>query len=111
MRRFSIALVVALVVAALAGDAWACSCGGSESPCNAYRRSDVVFVGDVVAVNAESTDEYWSSVQIRVVRPGKGGLESGQVITLQVPSQRSSCSLDFAAGQRWFIFGSHGPTG
>jgi hypothetical protein len=41
-------IVVALVSAGLADVAWACSCGGPVTSCNAYRTSDVVFVGDVV---------------------------------------------------------------
>lgn len=109
--RFTLVLVIGLVtVLGLAEEAASCSCA-SIPPCSAYRTADAVFIGDVVEVRNAGRDAYSSAVQMRVVRPGKGGFEAGQLVTMHVPSQDSTCGLDFGIGQRWIIFASGGSTG
>ena len=109
--RCTLLLVVSLVsLLGLADETAACSCAPT-SPCSAYRTAGAVFVGDVVEVRNQGKDGWSSTVQMRVVRPGKGAIEAGQLVSVEVPGEDSSCGLGFGAGQRWMIFASVGPAG
>lgn len=76
----------------------ACSCAGSLSPCEAFARSSIVFVGEVVSVK-ETGDAF--HMRLRVVRALKG---------IQAPtadlwsSATSSCGVRLERGGRYVIY-------
>jgi hypothetical protein len=110
MPRIFLALMSLLSVLSLADETAACSCA-PISPCGAYRTADAVFVGDVVEVRNQGKDGWSSTVKMRVVRLGKGAIEGGELVSVEVPGQDSTCGLDFGVGQRWIIFATRGPAG
>jgi hypothetical protein len=106
MRYTFLAMATLATVVGLADEASACSCM-YLSPCALYGRSDAVFVGDVVEVGEEATNDWGRIVQVRVVRAGKG-VDAGQLVRLDVPSEGSSCAMGFEVGQRWMVFAHAG---
>jgi hypothetical protein len=60
-----------------------------------------VFVGDVVEIRMVAGA---TSLQMRVVRAGKGAVEASQLVAVEAPDDDSSCSMGFAVGQRWMLF-------
>ena len=72
MRRSSCLLASVLAagfLAAGARPAAACSCAGSQSPCQAFATSSIVFVGEVLSVERAGDDFH---MRLRVVRALKG---------------------------------------
>jgi hypothetical protein len=101
MRGILVALGV-LIAAAVAREAAACSCSGLSS-CEIYGRADAVFVGDVVAID-KTAGPRRTTVQMRVVRTGKGAVEASRIVTVGAPSEDSSCGMGLEVGQRWMVF-------
>src|SRR6187431_1115143 len=91
-------VLVAGFLAAGARPAAACSCAGSLSPCQAFARSSIVFVGDVVSVEQVGGDFH---MRMRVVRALKG-IEAATADLWS--SATSSCGIKLDQGGRYVIY-------
>jgi hypothetical protein len=75
----------------------ACTCVTTLSPCQAFARSSIVFVGDVVSVE-EVGDAF--HMRLRVVR----GLKGMEAPTAELWSSTSSCGVKLDKGGRYVIY-------
>jgi hypothetical protein len=76
----------------------ACSCTSGLSPCQAFAKSSIVFVGEVVSVERTGNDFH---MRVRVVRPLKGI----QAATADLWSDAiSSCGVELGQGGVYVIY-------
>ena len=102
MRRLVVALAVPFILAAGSRPAGACSC---TRPIGCHGdRAAALFVGRILDVKTEG-DHQDASFE---VERGAKGAHAGQIVVVRTAHDRSTCDLDFAAGQRWLIV-AHGP--
>jgi len=94
------ALLFAILCVLAAGirPAAACSCVRTETPCEAYTSSPVVFVGDVVSVE-ETGGQF--HMRLRVVRAYKGMTDATADLWSDA---RSSCGVRLDEGARYVIY-------
>jgi hypothetical protein len=93
-------VLVAGVVAAGIRPAAACSCVGTQSPCQAFATSEIVFVGDVLSV--EETGRAFH-MRLRVGRALKGITEA----TADLWSDASTnCGVRLEEGKRYVVYTS-----
>ena len=94
-------LVLAGLIVAPPGPAWACSCGSPE------------YTGDLVVVGvAESVRRPWTRDELRVrirvesVERGRAGAE----VEVRTAGQGPACGYEFVAGHRYRIYANEGVT-
>jgi hypothetical protein len=107
MRAFLIfiAFTLSLIVSSVA--AFACSCGGYPTVCEAYAGADAVFVGSVQSVENKLTKVdngpgYIKSqlARVQVEQAFKGVKETA----LTFETTPSSCDPEYKEGQRWLFY-------
>src|SRR5690349_13332639 len=108
-RKLSLYLFpcVIAVMLSLAGSAKACfPVGGTEPPCSAYWKADIVFVGKVSSIR-EITPEPKDSLDTLLLRFSieqlYRGTESKQVEIITTTG--SECDIKFRIGQKWLVYG------
>jgi hypothetical protein len=103
MRTSPCLLAFALAAGLLAAGvrpAAACSCAGSESPCQAFASSPIVFVGDVLSAETAGREFH---MRLRVVRALKGITQA----TADIWSDASTdCGVRLDAGKRYVVYTS-----
>ncbi len=86
-------------------NAFACSCGGYPSPCQAYNSADAVFIGVVTKIDPDKTgDDLTYNEQIAIVKIEKlfKGSQDLPEITLHQPAH--NCAPKFKAGERYLFY-------
>ena len=91
-------LVTAGFLAVGARPAAACSCAGGLSPCEAFARSPIVFVGEVMSVEKAGDDFH---MRLRVVRALKGIAAATADLWSDATS---SCGVKLDQGKRYVIY-------
>lgn len=93
----AVLLAAVYILAAGIRGAEACSCAGSETPCQAFASSPIVFIGDVL-----STEETGGQfhMRMRIVRAVKG--ITGTSADLWSDA-RTSCGVRLKEGERYVI--------
>jgi hypothetical protein len=108
---------MALLAAASARAAFACSCMSSGPPCQAYFQSDAVFVGTVEAMTIRQTpldglpDRLVDRrvVHVAIERAARG--VTGAAVDLWTGMGGGDCGFDFKVGERYVIYASRHPDG
>jgi hypothetical protein len=103
-------LVLAPLVTARAS-ALACSCALPPPVLEVLDRSDAVFLGEVISVEAASPDVYPSAVWavFRVDRWWKG--EPAATARILTDASSASCGFEFATGDRYLVYAIRGDAG
>lgn len=96
--RFMLPGVVAVLSLWSAENALACSCMG-QSPCRRYAAVSAVFLGEVLDTSIRGD---MLVARMRVTRVWKGIVDG--VVTVSNEAH-SSCSFEFAAGERYVVYG------
>jgi hypothetical protein len=112
-RAMSVALVVAFLFC-LPARAWACSCIGPSPACQVFAKTDAVFEGRVVSIEAIGHSEALPGTSIRIqeklvtleVRQAWKGPATTRVQVVTA-SQGSACGIAFKAGERYLVFANH----
>ena len=102
MRKKKSCLLSVIVFLTFTSIAWACSCYFSPSPADAYKRHDVIFIGEVVKVNLRvHTHDKPSILIIKVIRDFKGDLSEGEEVELFDPI----CPyIFFKEGEKYLVY-------
>ena len=89
----------------LPGPALACKCVAFQSTAHAYEVADVVFSGEVIALqNPDSRDSFLENATLRIEKVWKGGPE-GSTIEILTPAHAVACGFPFETGESYVIFG------
>ena len=126
-------LLSVLLLALGESPASACSCAGGRSATEAVREADVVFVGDVISVEAESESPSSSTARSRIPTAATHGFQPhgpDVVFTFEVAERRKGsvgdrqevvstgdavCGVNFEVGRRYAVYartvvGTTGPS-
>jgi hypothetical protein len=107
VKSLVIAATAVALLAVSAGKAWACSCAGTEVPCQAYGQASAVFVGTVIdsrtiTVRHGNYDSQRLSVLLSIDSPFRG-VEGAQV-EVQTGLGGGDCGFGFVQTQQYLVY-------
>jgi Carboxypeptidase regulatory-like domain len=107
MRRLFISTFAVALLTLSAGEALACSCAGTLTPCQAYGEASAVFVGTVIdsrttTIKRGNYDSQRRAVRLSVDSPFRG--VEGAEVEVQTGLGGGDCGFRFVQTQQYLVY-------